>query len=379
MTELTDEQLQNMDDEEFEQAQTSHDEVVENAEPVSEDTEGEPEVSGSKEIVKEASTTEEVKNEESTTEEVTSEETETEDDAEVVDGTEEDIPADNETEEKSPEEESPSDKDTEFDYKASYTELMKPLKVSGKDTQVKSIDDMRNLAMMGIDYSRKMRDIKPLRAVGETLAQAGIIKDGTVDEEALTRLVDINNGNVDAIAQLMKDNSIDPLDMDTENVDYTSQTTMATPQSMEIQDVERELISRGSVDSIISELNKMDDKSKQFFNETPQNLLMLENDISNGSYERIMGAVNYEKSLGRLGDMSDMEAYIQIAQQEDTPSEKIEEVKTPTKPKPSTKKRKAAAITKRAPAKKTVQKTYDYESMSDEEFEKLAMSNTIQY
>ena len=373
MVDLTDEQLHELGDDEFEEAQAQLDDNVENAEEVVEPvTEGEPEIStGSEE-----------------NEEVDSEETEEVEEDEEVSEPEEDTPDDTEPEEETTEEESPDDTDDveaedesadDVNYETSFNELMKPIKVSGEEVTVKSIDDARNLISMGIDYSRKMRDIKPLRAIGATLTEAGIMKDGQVDEEVLMRLVDINRGDKDALAQLMAEKEIDPLDMATEDIKYTPTATMATQSSVEIADVEKELSSRGNVDRVVNELDKMDNKSKQFFNETPANLLMLDDDINSGAYEKIMSTVRYEKTLGRLQGMSDMEAYIQLAQAEG--NEGVKTLQTPqapaAKPKPSVKKRKAAAISKRAPAKKTVQKTYDYEGMSDEDFEKLAPADTM--
>ncbi len=362
MAEITDEQLQTMSDEEFEEAQALQDNTdVAIEEPV-EDTKVE-------EPVSEGSDEEEIEDEE--TEEVT-------EDDEVVE-TEDDSLADTETLSEVDDEESHADEDTEnvevvtdkdtkdFNYEASFNELMKPLNVSGKEVQIKSQDDMRNLASMGIDYSRKMRDIKPLRAIGETLAQAGLMVDGQVNEAALTRLIDISKGNKEAMAQLMSEQDIDPLDMETENVQYTPTTEMVSDSVVALQDVEKELVNRGSVDSVVQELGKLDARSKQFFNESPANLLKLDNDIKSGAYGKIMGAVQYEKSLGRMGDMSDMEAYIQLASAE-APVQ--EEAPKPTPNKPSREKRKAAGISKRAPAKKTKQTEYDYVNMSDEEFEK---------
>lgn len=368
--EMTNEELNNLDDDAFEEMQAKLDDEIENPEEVIEPTVIEPEISdGSKK------------------EENSSEETEELEEEEEVIEPEEDIPADNEPEPKADNEESPKNTEEivedeeeiaepeELNYETSYNEIMKPLNVSGKEIEVKSIDDMRNLANMGIDYSRKMRDIKPLRAIGETLTQAGIMKDGQVDEAALMRLVDINNGNPEALAQLMKEKEIDPLDMETEDITYAPTQSMATQQNIEIQDVEKELVSRNSVDSVISELEKLDDASKQFFNESPSNLLKLDDDIKSGTYQKIMTAVRYEKDMGRLNGMSDMEAYIQMVQGGRT-TEPQTPAPAPT-PKPSVAKRKAAGITKRAPAKKTVQKDYDYVNMSDEEFEKLAPTDTM--
>jgi len=263
--------------------------------------------------------------------------------------------------------------ETNVDEDATSKQFLQPLKVSGKDVQVKSIDDMRSLAQMGVDYSRKMREIKPLRAVGETLAKAGLINDGVVDEEALARLLDISSGNKDALASLMKEQEIDPLDMEIEDVNYTPQTTMVSEGAIALQDVEKELVSRGSVDSVVNAIGRLDERSKQFFNETPANLLKLEDDITSGVYDKIMGTVEYERSLGRLGNMSDMEAYVQFASAESQPQTAPVVEKTVTKA--STSKRKAAGISKRAPAKK--QKTPDFVGMSDEEFEALTPNTSL--
>ena len=350
-------ELENMSDDEFEETQMVLDEQVENAPELEDKTEAPEEVVEEvEEVVEESSEeTEEPVEPEEVIEPETDEVQEEEPEEEVVE--EESLETDTDT--------------TEFDYKASYETVMKPIKVSGKDIEIKSMDDLRNLASMGIDYSRKMRDVKPLRAIGETLAAAGLIKDGQVDEQALTRLLDISNGNKDAIASLLKEQNIDPLDMETDT-EYTPEASMVSQEAIALQDVEAELVERGSVNSVITALDKLDTRSKQFFNESPSNLLKLEEDISSGAYEEIMGSVEYEKSLGRLGGLSDMEAYVQmaVARQPKTVEQAAPEVQAPVTPKPSSAKRKAAGISKRQPYKQKTQ-TYDYIGMSDDEFEKL--------
>jgi len=358
MAELTDQDIVNMDDEAFEEAQALSDDAAEN--PIEETVVEEPQ-----EIIEETVTEEVAEVEE------VGEETEPEVEDEEVDETEEDIPADNEPLDETNDEESPDtteEENVDFNYETNYNEVMKPLNVSGKEVQVKSIDDLRNLANMGIDYSRKMRDMKPLRSVGETLAQAGILKDGVVDEAALTRLIDINSGNKDAIAQLLKEQDIDPLDMETENINYIPETSMVSEGTIAIQDVEAELNNRGGLNSVIDAVDRLDSRSKQFFNEAPANLLKLQEDIASGTYEEIMSTVEYEKSLNRLGNLSDMEAYVQIAQARNAQNAPEAAQPAPQAKQPSKSKRKAAGISKRAPAKQT-KPTYDFVNMSDEEFE----------
>ena len=368
MSELAEDELLAMDDDAFEEAQSFNDEQVENAEPVSEEV-----IEEQIEEVAEVPAVEE--------EELHSEETPGELEEEEVAETEVEEPADSEPTEEEPNPESHKDveepSDTEdYDFETSFKETMKPLKVSGKDVQVKSIDDMRNLAMMGIDYSRKMRDIKPLRAVGETLTQAGIMVDGVVNEEMLTRLIDINNGDKDAIAQLTAEHEIDLLDIDTDNIQYTPTASMVSEGTIALQEVERELSSRGSVENVVQVINTLDPQSRQFFNESPAELLKLEQDITSGAYEDIMSSVQYEKSVGRLTGMSDMEAYIQIASGGNSPQEApVAPVTAPEPKRPSAAKRKAAGISKRAPAAKA--KNYDYVNMSDEEFEALTPTTSL--
>ena len=358
------EDMESMGDDEFEEAQATFDDQVENA-PVIEDTvvqdTPEPEVADEPVVEDEP---EEVLDED------VGEETLEDSEAPEVDAPQHDDVEPDETVVEEAVEESQQDTDDSFDYKATYEELMKPIKVSGKDVQVKSVQDLRDLANMGIDYSRKMRDIKPLRAIGETLAQAGIITNGKVDEAALTRLLDISSGNKDAIASLLKEQGIDPLDMELDDVNYTPESAIVSDQAIAIQDVEKELVSRGSVDTVITTLGGLDERSKQFFNETPANLLKLEEDIASGVYDDIMGTVNYERSLGRLGELSDMEAYVQFAKASASQQAPQQTGPAPQAKPSNTAKRKAAGISKRQPVNSKKQ-SYDYINMSDEEFETL--------
>ncbi len=369
MAEMTDEQIHDLDDEAFEEASANFNESEE-----MNSVEGEPDISeGSEEVV------------EDTVVEETSEHAEATEEEEEVIEPEDDGSADDETETDDVEEEphngqepQPEDEDTEqpseeadLDYKSMYEDMMGPVKVGGKEYNVKSIADAKKLLGMGFSFSENMQGVKPLRAVGKTLEAAGIITNGVVDEAALMRLVDIQNGDKNALAQLMSEKEIDPLDMETENVNYTPTQSMATEQSVDMDRIEQELVTRGNVDTVIQALGSMDDKSKDFFNSSPENLLKLDDDISNGTYDQIMGAVKYERSLGRLGALSDMEAYIQLASAQSVP-EQSEAHKPQANAKPSTAKRKAAGITKRAPANKKQPAKVDLVNMSDEDFEKLA-------
>ena len=365
---MNDSDIENMSDDEFESAQLSLDEQVENS-PQVEEVQAEH-IETPIDETEDVSTDEDVSDSEQTEEPV--------DDEEVVE-TEEDTPADSETDNNIGSSESQDEDDNDiiendtqkdFNYESSYKALMEPIKSSGRMVDIKSIDDARKFIGMGISFSQNMKGVKPLRAVGKTLEDAGIIQNGVVDEAKLMRLIDINNGNKDAIAQNIAEHELDPLDIDIDNIQYNQEAKMATEGSVEFEDIEKELLERGGVDNVISSIDRMDAKSKQFFNESPSNLLKLDDDIKSGIYDEIMDTVQYERSLGRLGQLSDMEAYVQLATNRSNANAQQAPEPVQAKSRVNSSKRKAAGISKRAPAKTQKQNT-DYVNMSDEEFEKL--------
>jgi len=374
MAEMTDEQIHDLDDEAFEEASANFNEAAE-----MNSIEGEPDVSeGSNEIVEDVIVEETSEHAEATKEE--EEVIEPEYDGSADDETETD---DVEDEPHNGQEPQPENEDTiqpseeaDLDYRSMYEDIMGPVKVGGKEFRVKSIDDAKKLLGMGFSFSENMQGVKPLRAVGKTLEAAGIITNGVVDEAALMRLVDIQNGDKNALAQLMSEKEIDPLDVETEDINYVPTQSMVTEQSVDVDIIEQELVRRGNVDTVIQALDGMDSRSKEFFNSSPENLLKLDEDITSGMYEQIMGSVKYERSLGRLGSMSDMEAYIQLASSQAAP-EQSEQPKAQTNTKPSTSKRKAAGITKRSPANKNKPAKVDLVNMSDEDFEQFAQMGHV--
>ena len=259
------------------------------------------------------------------------------------------------------------------------TEILKPLKVSGKEVVVKSLDDARNLMQMGIDYSGKMRDVKPIRRIRSSLEEAGIINGDDINESKLALLVDASKGSKDAIAELLKINNIDPFDIEESDKEYVPETKISTEADIELMDVVKELQTKDSYTKVVDSIEDMDQKSQEMFLDNPRNMVKLQEDIESGTYDNVMQAVKYERMNGRLGDKSDMEAYIDFVssmpKQRETEPEKVAPV-APVK-QPSKSRRKAAGISKRPPAVKQQAKQYDYLAMPDDEFEALLESNSF--
>jgi len=356
---MTDEEFENMSDEDFAEYEAAH-----------QDDEVEMETNEAEE--EEIQETAEIEPEDDIITEVTDdlEDTDPAEEPESEGEPEEDTPeTPDETEET--DEENTLDSEDTFDYKTAFTSLMAPLKANGQEIQVKSEEDARRLIQMGLNYDDKMVAIKPVRLAGKALERAGIIKDGVIDEVALNRMIDFNNGDIEVMKERLKELEIDPLDLDLEDTNYQAQDHMVSEHSIALDDVQRELNVRGSTEQVVNVLNVMDEGSKNYFSENPQDLLGLEQDITSGVFNEIYGNVQYERRMGRLTGKTDMEAYIEFAQQRGEAQRSQEQVQAEPKPTKTvdTKKRAKAAGTKPAPGKST--EAVNPFDMSDEEFDKM--------
>ena len=352
---MTDVEFENMSDEEFAAYESSH----QNEEVEMETVDGEE----AEEIATEPEAVIEEEPEE------VLEDTDPVEEVEVEDEPEEDTPEPSETETDPIEENTLDSEEDTYDYKTGFEALMAPLKANGSEIQVKSPEDARRLIQMGLNYDDKMVAIKPVRLAGKALEKAGIIKDGVIDEIALNRMIDFNNGDIEVMKERLKELDIDPLDLDLDVIDYQAQDHMVSEHSIELDDIQRELNVRGTTEQVVTALNGMDEGSRDYFSENPQDLLGLEQDITSGVFNEINSDVQYERRMGRLTGKTDMEAYVEMAQ---TRGQRLREQVQVPEQKPTkvvdTKKRAKAAGSKPALSKNT--EAVNPFDLTDEEFEK---------
>jgi len=295
---------------------------------------------------------------------------------------------------KSEPEEDPSDpekKDTSpedtIDYKAEYQALFAPLKANGKMMNVASIEDARKLMQMGANYPLKMAAIKPKFKQLKLLE-----KNGIETEEDLAYLIDLKNNNPKAINKLLKESKIDPLSIDLEkDTEYTPNSYTVDDKEVELDAVLDEIRATDTYETTIDTVgNKWDDSSRKMILEHPSILRIINDHVSSGVFEKITSELQYERSLGRLGDLSDLEAYKKIGDAiqarggftpESTPAAaeaalKIQDpvIKPSEDPKLKDRKRAASGV---KTASKSKPKKLDFNplAMSDEEFEKAVAGN----
>lgn len=284
-----------------------------------------------------------------------------------------------------------SDEAPDVDYKAEYERLMAPFKANGKDMQAKSIDEVRQLMQMGANYNKKMAGLKPNLKTLKMLENNELL-----DEQKLSYLIDLDKKNPEAIAKLVKDSGIDPLEMNVDEAkDYQPKPYTVDDRQLaldEVLDGLQESETYNQLTDVVS--NKWDQSSKQMVADNPQVLNVINDHMASGVYDVINAEVERERTFGRLNGLSDIEAYRQVgdaiharggfnhlaqgaddkqpAQEGATPSAKTQK---PADPKVKEKKR--AASPPKATPPSQAPADFNPLSMSDEEFENSINQNLL--
>jgi hypothetical protein len=267
----------------------------------------------------------------------------------------------------------------EIDYEAAYKRIMAPFKASKRMMQVDNIDDAISLMQKGADYHNKMKTLSPNLKVVSTLE-----KEGLLDQNKLNNLIDLSKKDPKAIAQLIKDSGIDPLDIDTdEEVTYKPNNYGVSDKEFKINQAIDDIRDTPSFDKTINILAKeWDNESKNLISDNPEIISIINDHVFNGVFDKVQSVVDTERALGRL-QVPDVVAYRQVAehlQSQGALSNQQESVRPPPASVPKTKaqdpavvkqKRKAAAGTRKT-AGKTESTSANYLGMTDEEFMKLA-------
>tara|TARA_R110002012_G_scaffold124688_2_gene275853 strand:+ start:6414 stop:7631 length:1218 start_codon:yes stop_codon:yes gene_type:complete len=267
----------------------------------------------------------------------------------------------------------------EIDYEEAYKRIMAPFKASKRMMQVDNIDDAISLMQKGADYHNKMKTLSPNLKIVSTLE-----KEGLLDQAKLNNLIDLSKKDPKAIAQLIKESGIDPLDIDTdEEVRYKPNNYGVSDKEFRINQAIDEIKDSPSFDKTINVLAKeWDNESKNIISDNPEIISIINDHVFNGVFDKVQGIVDTERALGRL-NVPDVVAYRQVAENLQAQGGIVQEGVTqpPSKPSvPKTKaqdpvvvqqKRKAAAGTRKTTSK-TSNATSNYLGMTDEEFMKLA-------
>lgn len=247
-------------------------------------------------------------------------------------------------------------------------------------------DELKQLASKGMNYTKKMQDIKEYRE------HVSAIKEAALSKDDINLMIDVLKGDKDALATVMKRTGVDALDVDVENSTYVPKNYGRNEVELDIEEVV-ETISRDpeyvTTKHIIS--SNWDKQSQMEFVKDPIKIKKLHEDVKNGIFDQVVPMMLKKKALDGARK-SDIEYYIEAGtdyyqnkareayhasvieaekakKQADIKAVKEQEVKRSVVSETASK-RKAATMTKPKTAKRSID-DYLNTAMSDDEFSKL--------
>lgn len=295
---------------------------------------------------------------------------------------EEEVEGEIENEEEPEEVEDEDKKETETTGSSAEEQLAKlfaPFKANGREIKIDSVEDAITLMQMGANYTKKMTSLKPHLKMVKMLE-----KNGLLDEGKLNYLIDLDKRNPEAIAKLIKDSGVDPLDFDLEKGEkYKPNTYTVKDEEVALDEVLAEIRSTPTYKRTIDVVgNKWDNPSKEILMKNPQIIGIINEHMSDGTYDQISAEVDRQRMLGRLQGMSDLEAYKEVGDQmflassnaQEAPVQQQKRVIKPAQkssedPKLKDRKRAASPVKARSAGKE--KEDFNPLSLPDDEFEKL--------
>ncbi len=287
----------------------------------------------------------------------------------------EDEPSDAEPEQK---EEAEVEAVSPTDFESEYNKILAPFKANGMDMQVKSPEEAIQLMQMGANYTKKMQGLQPNLKLLKMLE-----KNELLDESKLNMLINISEGNPEAIQAFVKDKGIelDNFDED-ESKEFKPKDYTVSESEVRVAEVLSTIENTPTYARTIDVVgNKWDNSSKQTLSEKPEIIATINEHMSNGIFDKVNNEVARQQTFGGLVGLSDYEAYMTVGNQiqqaggfNEAPKP-VATTQVPSKPKDAARsdKRKAASTTKASTAK-TQKQDYNPLALSDAEFEKLLNS-----
>lgn len=182
-------------------------------------------------------------------------------------------------------------------FEAKYKEAMAPLKANGKTIEIQSMDELRQLASMGANFTRKMQDIAPHRKILAMLENNGLL-----DEAKLSFFIDLDKKNPEALKKLIKDSGVDPLDIDVSaEPAYQAGNHAVSDSEIAFRTVLEDLQSTPTGQETISLINSSwDQASKEELWKAPEIMATIQQQRENGIYDTISAEITRQAMLGKI-------------------------------------------------------------------------------
>ena len=222
-------------------------------------------------------------------------------------GSEATVPAAAEPNKPAAEPTTPAAETAPVDYKAFHDQVMAPFQANGKAIQLRSVDEAIQLMQQGANYTRKMQAIAPHRKVLMMLENNGLL-----DESKLSRLIDLEKKNPDAIRALVKEAGIDPLDIDVQGEStYTPGNHAVPDEAVAFQTTLDEVSSTPDGQETVRQITaSWDPESKAELWKDPSILGTIHQQRISGVYDRVVTEIERQRTIGAIpANVSLLNAY----------------------------------------------------------------------
>lgn len=216
---------------------------------------------------------------------------------------------------KEPENETDNSKDATATTTPGSQDVKFKIKTDGIDYEFNE-DEIKMLASKGLNYTKKTQEISKYRK------QLSAIEENNITQDQLNLMIDaVIKGKPEALAEVMKNNKLDAMDIDTEKEEvYIPTEYSKSDEQIKLKDV----VSKIEGDEEFTKTkdiveNKWDDQSNAEMFKDPRKILGLHGDIKSGLFDEVYPNAMKKKALDIASGMpekTDLEYYI-IAGHED--------------------------------------------------------------
>ena len=265
-----------------------------------------------------------------------------------------------------------TNEDATFDFASIPMDEIIPMEIAANGMKVKAtMNELVEGFKKGMNYTQKMQALSSHRK------ELGILQDNGLSSEDLNLLIEAKSGNKDAIAKLLADAKVDPLEIEEGSKDYTPKEYGKETPDFEMEQVKDTILADKEYSPLVEEaISSMPDDMYDMVSSTPSNLDALYKDVKAGVYQEVMPEVIKIQSLyGKTKPT--MNLYVEVAAKmaeqrakADTGTNEDSTEQQKVKTQERNNKRKKAAVSSTPNKAKTVDVVKDINEMDDDEFNK---------
>lgn len=182
-----------------------------------------------------------------------------------------------------------------INYEEAYKKVMAPFKANGREVKLENIDEVIQLMQKGANYVRKMQAIQPNLRILKMLENNNLL-----NEEEISRFIDMKKGDKGAISDLIQKSGIDPLDINPEDaVSYKGGNHRVSDAQLNFKAVLDEVDATEHGRAVVEQIHRhFDQASQEEIFAQPTLMQVLTDHKSTGVYDQIAEIVERRKLLG---------------------------------------------------------------------------------